>query len=844
MPLPMEPCSLRIVARNRSMANALLEYPVGMEEKDNVAFLTLGDGSDSTKIKVPEKCIDFLAVTIYQLEVFRRTADVLLGRPDVDVKNPDIQFYLALISYAAEIITSFVTEVREAGDNIRQSKWRSAILDYHIALTLENSAFTSTHQRLAEQKMNRTWAQFREKKLFKKIQSMTHVHLHNALCSDGDDACGGPFDHTRDIDEVVKATIVHIDAMRAAASSTVVAEPADVACTHTNAVGDDVTAPALIDAPNANAKASADAQPIAIDDEPHNPSEGRVTEQPKIKIKIKATAIKTNTGQASSTKSEMKSKPSGKKARRNATAEAAGSSKHILDAESEDEVDHGERIADAFERLLVERKPVKSRKTKNQPKSKKGKGKQKAAPKVLVANSEDEISDVPSTARTFPSAIVDDDDPPSPTLVSATWRTDLDMMEDIPEIRPDTRPVDRGGLNDDPLPVMLDDWDTWHRTAFERGRSQVFLKLATWMLIRFRQLTMTDMDADVNGVIIPLNPRTIPFVDHDDFLEALGMERLYSAIVNMDTRPRFLSHLFHALGTISHDADIGHSNHGSQAISSPPPVIASMMADVDVPWLHLSGSDRPTYLVLRLQPSKRHPRHPVPNGDGRAVSGCPSPSLLFPIRHFLRLAVTPSPLLFPISHYFPPWRRAVRPSALQTSPRYPPRREGVTPSPSQTGRHHPVTLPDRKASPRHPPRRAGVTLLFSHQPLIFSFGAALSVLQGCKRHPVTLPCLSVTLPSPGVTPSSTGVNFASPGVTPRLFWVSHYPRVCIGHAGMVSLMVTSPTHSPSSTTPSPLPSANSKPTQRSRCIPEDDPTRTSSHSGLCALESIFPCQVQ
>jgi hypothetical protein len=92
------------------------------------------------------------------------------------------------------------------------------------------------------------------------------------------------------------------------------------------------------------------------------------------------------------------------------------------------------------------------------------------------------------------------------------------------------------------------------------------------MLLRFRQLAMTDMNADVNGVVIPLNPRTIPFEDEDDFLEALGMERLYSAIVHMDTRPRFLSHLFHALGSLAHDADIGHSNHGSQPIASPPPV--------------------------------------------------------------------------------------------------------------------------------------------------------------------------------------------------------------------------------------------------------------------------------
>jgi hypothetical protein len=120
--------------------------------------------------------------------------------------------------------------------------------------------------------------------------SVKHQDLHNSLCSDGDDACGGPFEHRRDIDEVVKATIANIDGMRATAASTSVAEPAGIASTHANAVGDDVTEAAVIDAPNTDAKAAADAQPI--DEEPHNQFEGRIAERPKIKIKIKATATK------------------------------------------------------------------------------------------------------------------------------------------------------------------------------------------------------------------------------------------------------------------------------------------------------------------------------------------------------------------------------------------------------------------------------------------------------------------------------------------------------------------------------------------------------------------------
>jgi hypothetical protein len=103
--------------------------------------------------------------------MFRRTTDVLIDRPGAKVEDPNIQFYLALISYHAAVITAFIGEVQDDGAKASQSKWRSAHLDYHIALTLENSAFTKQHQRMAEQKMNRTWAQFREKKVYKRIQS-------------------------------------------------------------------------------------------------------------------------------------------------------------------------------------------------------------------------------------------------------------------------------------------------------------------------------------------------------------------------------------------------------------------------------------------------------------------------------------------------------------------------------------------------------------------------------------------------------------------------------------------------------------------------------------------------
>lgn len=138
--------------------------------------------------------------------------------------------------------------------------------------------------------------------------------------------------------------------------------------------------------------------------------------------------------------------------------------------------------------------------------------------------------------------------------------------------------ADRCQLNDEDLdatalPSTLEEWNTWNRIAFEHGNSQIFVKLGTWMLIRFRQLAMLDLDGDVNGIVIPNDPRTLVFDHHDQFLEALGMERLYSAIVHIESRPRFLSHLLHAIGRVANDSDMGASNPRFWPISSPPPVI-------------------------------------------------------------------------------------------------------------------------------------------------------------------------------------------------------------------------------------------------------------------------------
>lgn len=87
------------------------------------------------------------------------------------ITDSDVQFYLCLVGYCWQVMVAFIAEVEDAGVNAITSTWRSACLDYHIALSLADSAFTNERQEIAQKDMNRTWADFRQKKAYKRIQS-------------------------------------------------------------------------------------------------------------------------------------------------------------------------------------------------------------------------------------------------------------------------------------------------------------------------------------------------------------------------------------------------------------------------------------------------------------------------------------------------------------------------------------------------------------------------------------------------------------------------------------------------------------------------------------------------
>jgi hypothetical protein len=122
------------------------------------------------------------------------------------------------------------------------------------------------------------------------------------------------------------------------------------------------------------------------------------------------------------------------------------------------------------------------------------------------------------------------------------------------------------------LPTDLPEWDKLNRLAFEGGHTGAFISLGTWVLARTRQLKGADVSGGIDGALVPGYPIHKEHASDDDFYEAVGMERLYTAVVNMEARPAYLSHLFHALGKSCASTPIGTSHPGMKPLLELPSV--------------------------------------------------------------------------------------------------------------------------------------------------------------------------------------------------------------------------------------------------------------------------------
>lgn len=120
---------------------------------------------------VPDKCVDIINVVAHQHLIYREIASTLLKLPESVGNARHTTFYVSLAAYMGDVMRAFVREVSQEVPKDITAKWRSSYLDFHIALALNDNAFTTEHQRSALKKMNRTWNHFKLKRTYRKVQT-------------------------------------------------------------------------------------------------------------------------------------------------------------------------------------------------------------------------------------------------------------------------------------------------------------------------------------------------------------------------------------------------------------------------------------------------------------------------------------------------------------------------------------------------------------------------------------------------------------------------------------------------------------------------------------------------
>lgn len=102
----------------------------------------------------------------------------------------------------------------------------------------------------------------------------------------------------------------------------------------------------------------------------------------------------------------------------------------------------------------------------------------------------------------------------------------------------------------------------------------VSTSLLAWMIGRYHILVGIPMNEPLNSQLIPQSPDEYANLPEHDYLEVLGIERLYAALVNTEESPGHLIHLAHALGRAAKETNILSDSKPNTASLDPlPPTV-------------------------------------------------------------------------------------------------------------------------------------------------------------------------------------------------------------------------------------------------------------------------------
>ncbi|KAG1867654.1 hypothetical protein F4604DRAFT_1927437 [Suillus subluteus] len=664
------PIVLNIKSHSSAVANEVMTKVIALEvDRVNVA---LKMSIDEESCNVPSQYYDALWLLIHHLRVYQRTAMKLMEHAQLDSAQAT---YTSIAYYYCEVLLAFVKEVKD-GWRRKSKKWRSAHVDYHFAMAMHANAFLEPMQKATLKKINRTWDDFKQKKIYQPVTELTIHSYHDDFC-DGKDMCGVPHDdHDLSVEDMissvlkqsneqlgqaikagrakkknVKTTLRPIDSAISASTSSHAVDDGmhdatnmadkneDASRSKTTQRGGRRTKATRIASPmmddlidmapisfkahddlrNARKHAkgadqsdsSDDMSPVDEDaiDEAANMFQEEEDGQKGRKPRKGGRQEKDNIGRA--TADRKSSKGRSKRPSKKPKAKAKSQAIVISDDENLDGHATSQEVNDNTDLAITNESTARARLAAESTKI----SSSATAVRHSIAVNEQEKEDIDGiiTIQSSPIAmrpqsrariagrkgkgkaiVLSDDEadggnPELPPCGQSKQHLEqpqrIHDVDDVPDLNILEATSDIDNSEDTNFPSTLEDWEEWNHIAFEKGNSQMFLKLGAWILVRFRQLTQTPIHGNVEGLLIPDHPASFDIESEADFNEALGMTRLYSALTHVDTHPQYLAHLFHELGKASSEGRLECSHPDLRQLPEPPTPVLSMMADEQLPWL-------------------------------------------------------------------------------------------------------------------------------------------------------------------------------------------------------------------------------------------------------------------
>jgi hypothetical protein len=115
---------------------------------------------------VPYQYFDLLVIFIHHMDRYQKAAITLQEYPEL---HATLDTYTCITDYYSEVLSAFVQEVKDTWQ-ANDKTWRSAHLDYHFVMSMHNSAFIEPMQKATLTRINRSWDDFRNKKIYKPVQ--------------------------------------------------------------------------------------------------------------------------------------------------------------------------------------------------------------------------------------------------------------------------------------------------------------------------------------------------------------------------------------------------------------------------------------------------------------------------------------------------------------------------------------------------------------------------------------------------------------------------------------------------------------------------------------------------